>query len=392
MKRTFLSMFLMYSENNIVNIRRRRVHFMRQIDSFLRTDLAVEAKDMYMNQPNKKRLKINGLTEKVRTEYGMNVTRAEINEEAAEAISKKAGKYVTIYTKEIIDGDTTGQNEAKRVLSKEISWLLKENNISKDAKGLIVGLGNWHVTPDALGPMTTEKVLVTSHLFSLEDASVSKGYRPVAAVSPGVMGTTGIETSHIIKGVVDEFKPDFLIAIDALSARAVKRLNQTIQLSDSGIHPGSGVGNKRKELSKETLGIPVFAIGVPTVVDAVTISSDSIDDLLKHFGRAWKDKDRPSEALTPGGFNFGKKELTEDDLPSEEQRKSILGMLGNLSEEDKRALITEVLTPLGHNMIVTPKNVDEFMEDMSEVIAAGINEALHDNVTPDNMDSYTKKS
>src|SRR5699024_4110019 len=135
--------------------------------------------------------------------------------------------------------------------------------------GLIVGLGNWQVTPDALGPMTSEKLLVTSHLFQLDYETVSEGYRSVAAVSPGDMGVTGIETRDIIFGIVETFSTDFVIAVDALASRSIERINETIQLSDSGIHPRSGVGNKRKELSKDTLGIPVLAIGVPTVVDAV---------------------------------------------------------------------------------------------------------------------------
>ena len=155
-------------------------------------------------------------------------------------------------------------------------------------------------------PLVTENLLVTRHLFRLQPENVQEGYRPVSALAPGVMGLTGIETSDIIQGVIKESKPDFVIAVDALAARAVERVNTTIQFSDTGIHPGSGVGNKRKELSKETLGIPVIAIGVPTVVDAVTIASDTVDYILKHFGREMKD-DSPSRSLVPAGMNFGKR-------------------------------------------------------------------------------------
>lgn len=178
-------------------------------------------------------------------------------------------------------------------------------------------------------------MLVTSHLFELEHESVSEGYRPVAAVTPGVMGVTGIETSNIIFGIVEKFQPDFVIAIDALASRSVERVNETIQISDAGIHPGSGVGNKRKELSEDTLGVPVFAVGCPTVVDAVTITSDTIDFMLKHLGREWREKDKPSKSLTPAGLSFGGKDLSEEDLPDEEKRKSFLGMVGSLSEEEK---------------------------------------------------------
>lgn len=161
--------------------------------------------------------------------------------------------------------------------------------------------------PDALGPIVVENVLVTRHLFQLQPESVEEGFRPVSAIRPGVMGITGIETSDVIYGIIEKTKPDFVIAIDALAARSIERVNSTIQISDTGIHPGSGVGNKRKELSKETLGIPVIAIGVPTVVDAVSITSDTIDFILKHFGREMKEGNKPSRSLLPAGFTFGEK-------------------------------------------------------------------------------------
>src|SRR5699024_5067838 len=186
-----------------------------------------------------------------------------------------------------------------KVLSEKLQLLLRENNVAPKSKGLIVGLGNWNVTPDALGPITVGKVLVTNHLFELEYETVEGGYRPVAALSPGVMGVTGMETSDIILSVIDRFAPEFVIVIDALASRSIERINETIQLTDTGIHPGSGVGNKRKEVSKETLGVPVIAIGVPTVVDAVTIATDAFDYLLKHIGREWNEKDSPSQSLLP---------------------------------------------------------------------------------------------
>jgi spore protease len=231
---------------------------------------------------------------------------------------------------------------------------------------------------------------VTSHLFKLQQETVSEGYRPVAAVTPGVMGVTGIETSDIIFGIVEKLKPDFVLAIDALASRSIERVNETIQLSDTGIHPGSGVGNKRKELSKDTLGVPVMAIGVPTVVDAVTITSDTIDYILKHFGREWNEKDRPSKALAPASMNFGAKKFTEEDLPDEKQRQTFLGIVGTLSDEEKRKLISEVLTPIGHNLMVTPKEVDGFMIDMASVISNGVNAALHEKVNVDNFASYSR--
>jgi spore protease len=356
----------------------------------VRTDLAVEAKDMYVENEQTEEQQIQGVTVKEKTEDGIKVSYVEIDEKGAGLLEKKAGSYVTIYADGVKKQDTKKQENAAIILARELEHLLSRHHLGINSTGLIVGLGNWNVTPDALGPMTAEKVLVTSHLFKLEHETVAEGYRPVAAVTPGVMGLTGIETSDIIFGIIEKFKPDFVIAVDALASRSVERVNETIQLSDTGIHPGSGVGNKRKELSEKTLGVPVIAVGVPTVVDAVTITSDTIDYLLKHFGREWKEKDDPSKALAPASLSFGQKKLTENDLPDEEKRKTFLGIVGGLSAEEKKALITEVLTPLGHNLMVTPKEVDGFMLDMAHVIASGINAALHENVDVDNFASYTR--
>ncbi|MBC5638783.1 GPR endopeptidase [Ornithinibacillus sp. BX22] len=356
----------------------------------VRTDLAVEAKDMYVEKETPSDEHIKGVKLKDIEENGIKISYVEIDDEGAQLLGKKPGSYVTIYADGVKKQDTKRQDNAAKILAREIENLLEKNNIKKNATGLIVGLGNWNVTPDALGPMTVEKVLVTSHLFKLEHESVSEGYRPVGAVTPGVMGITGIETSNIIFGIVEKFKPDFVLAIDALASRSIERVNETIQLSDSGIHPGSGVGNKRKELSKETLGVPVLAIGVPTVVDAVTITSDTIDFILKHFGREWREKDRPSKALAPASMSFGGKKYNEEDLPDSEKRQTFMGIVGNLSEEEKRKLISEVLTPTGYNMMVTPKEVDGFMVDMSHVLANGINAALHEAVDVNNIASYSR--
>lgn len=356
----------------------------------VRTDLAVEARDMYVREEKRNQESQSGIQTSERTENGITVSYVEISDEGAEQLQKKAGNYVTIYADGVKKQDTKKQENAAKVLSEELEQLMKKHRIPDQAIGLIVGLGNWHVTPDALGPMTLEKVVVTSHLFELEHETVADGYRSVAAVTPGVMGVTGLETSDIIVGVLERFKPDFVIAVDALASRSIERINETIQLSDSGIHPGSGVGNKRRELSEETLGIPVFAIGVPTVVDAVTITSDTIDYLLKHFGKELREKDDPSKSLAPDNFHFGEKKLTSEDLPDDEQREALLGMVGKLTEEEKRSLINEVLTPTGYNMVVTPKEVDDFMNDMANLIASGVNASLHETIDVENAAFYTR--
>jgi spore protease len=355
----------------------------------VRTDLAVEAHQMLQERQEEQK-GIQGVIVKEREEEGVTITKVTIDEIASESMGKKPGSYLTLEVQGIRQQDTELQQKVERIFAKEFSYFLEEVGVSKEASCLIVGLGNWNVTPDALGPIVVENVLVTRHLFKLQPESVEEGFRPVSAIRPGVMGITGIETSDVIYGIIEKTKPDFVIAIDALAARSIERVNSTIQISDTGIHPGSGVGNKRKELSKETLGIPVIAIGVPTVVDAVSITSDTIDFILKHFGRELKEGNKPSRSLLPAGFTFGeKKKLTEEDMPDEKSRNMFLGAIGTLEEEEKRNLIYEVLSPLGHNLMVTPKEVDAFIEDMANVIASGLNAALHHQIDQDNTGAYT---
>ncbi|MBU8879455.1 GPR endopeptidase [Bacillus sp. FJAT-29790] len=363
----------------------------------IRTDLAIEAREMFIAgrqnlvQQQENLSQIEGVIIKEKEEDDIKVSFVEVTKEGAEALGKKKGKYLTLEAVGIRQQDTEMQKKVVKIFSNELAQFIKQLGIKEDASCLVVGLGNWNVTPDALGPQVCENLLVTRHLYQLQPESVEEGYRPVSAIAPGVMGITGIETSDIIFGIVEKSKPDFVIAIDALAARSIERVNATIQISDSGIHPGSGVGNKRKEISKETLGIPVVAIGVPTVVDAVSITSDTIDFILKHFGKEMKEGDRPSRALAPAGMSFGKrKKLTEEDLPEEHHRKTFLGMIGTLPDEEKRKLIYEVLSPIGHNLMVTPKEVDVFIEDMANLLANGLNAALHRNVDQENAGFYTR--
>lgn len=356
----------------------------------VRTDLAIEAKEMVDEQQGTTS-EIEGVIIKEKEENDIKLSYVEITPEGEKTIGKKAGNYLTIEAQRIRQSDSDFQKKVSEVFAREFSHFLQKKGIHRDASCLIVGLGNWNVTPDALGPLVCENILVTNHLFKLQPESVEEGYRPVSALSPGVMGLTGIETSDIIFGVVEKAKPDFIIAVDSLASRAIERVNATIQISDTGIHPGSGVGNKRKELSEETLGVPVIAIGVPTVVDAVSITSDTIDYILKHFGREMKEGDKPSKSLTPAGMTFGEtKKLTEEDLPGPTERKAFLGMIGALEDEEKRRLIHEVLTPLGHNLMVTPKEVDVFIEDTANLIANSLNAALHSIVGQKEAGFYTR--
>ncbi|NUK30872.1 GPR endopeptidase [Parageobacillus sp. VR-IP] len=360
----------------------------------VRTDLAIEAHEIAveerLQQKKESASPIEGVMIRDREIDGVKLSYVQVTEEGSKSIGKKPGNYLTIEAQGIREHNTELQQKVQEIFAKELSQFLQRLHIGKKASCLVVGLGNSNVTPDALGPLTVENLLITRHLFHLEPESVEEGFRPVSAIAPGVMGTTGIETSDIIDGVVKKTNPDFIIVVDALASRSIERVNATIQISDTGIHPGSGVGNKRKELSKETLGIPVISIGVPTVVDAVSITSDTIDFILKHFGREMREGNRPSSALAPAGWTFGKKKkLAEEDMPSPEQRSTFLGMIGTLEEEEKRRLIYEVLAPLGHNLMVTPKEVDMFIGDMANLLASGLNAALHEQIDQHNTGSYT---
>jgi spore protease len=363
----------------------------------VRTDLAIEAREMVVNGRSETvgqeqdLSQIEGVIIKEKDIEDIKISLVEVTKQGEEQLGKKAGRYLTLEVQGIRQQNTEMQQKVEKVFAQEFAQFLEGSGIKKTDSCLVVGLGNWNVTPDALGPMVCENLLITRHLFQLQPENVEEGYRSVSALSPGVMGLTGIETSDIIYGLVEKTKPDFVIAIDALASRSIERVNSTIQVSDTGIHPGSGVGNKRKELSKETLGIPVIAIGVPTVVDAVSITSDTIDFILKHFGKELREGNRPSRSLVPAGMSFGeKRKLTEEDLPEEKQRKTFLGMIGTLAEDEKRKLIFEVLSPLGHNLMVTPKEVDVFIEDMANLIANGLNSSLHSAVDQGNTGFYTK--
>ena len=238
---------------------------------------------------------------------------------------------------------------------------------------MIIGLGNEKSTPDAIGPLTISKTLVTNHLYVY--GQLEEGFRRVYALSPGVMGETGIETSDFIQSLVKTTKPDFVITIDALAASSVERVNKTIQMTDAGINPGSGVGNKRKEISKDTIGVPVIAIGVPTVVDAASIVNDTIHYMYKNFAYTKQNLNNPAYKLMirPNYLNKNVK-IEETD------KQNLFGIIGTLSNEEVKSLIYEVLTPVGYNLMVTPKEEDFIVEKISDVISGGINEALHKNI------------
>ncbi len=241
------------------------------------TDLAIEAKEMVHEE---KDVEIEGIEVNIEKSEGDDVTVTSVdvfNEKGSEAIGKPIGKYITIESDVIKESNIGKHREISQTLSDELKKLLPEK---ENPKILVVGLGNWNVTADSLGPKVVENMIITRHLFVYSPESVSHDtFGDVSGIIPGVMATTGMETSEIIRGIVDKTTPEVIFVIDALAARNVKRVNSTIQLTNTGIYPGSGVGNKRKEITQNSMGIPVIAIGVPTVIYATTLINDVLENI-----------------------------------------------------------------------------------------------------------------
>ena len=232
-----------------------------------RTDLASERRDLYQ-KANKIETQIDGIeSEQEDVDENIKIERVKItNENGEKAIGKPVGTYVTIDIKKLKIAQEDEIQKASKTLTNELRKLI-DVHIDKQGEILVVGLGNIYVTPDSLGPKVINEIDVTRHLINYLPQYVEEGTRMVSAIAPGVLGTTGIETVEILKGVVDNIKPKLIIVIDALASRSIERISSTVQLSDTGIVPGAGVGNTRSEISQKTLGIPVIAIGIPTVVD-----------------------------------------------------------------------------------------------------------------------------
>jgi len=261
--------------------------------------------------------------------------------QGAQAIGKAMGNYVTIDAPRLRERNPDVQEAVGQVLVEQLAKMLQ---LGPDGSALVVGLGNRNATPDALGPRVVEKLLVTRHLKGLVPTDVAGGLRSVAAIAPGVLGVTGIETAEVIFGVVERIKPDVVICVDSLAAGSVERLGTTIQLADTGINPGSGIGNQRRALSKESLGVPVIALGVPTVVHAANIVNDAFERMAATF--------------------VGQKPFFQ---------------LFN-SPEERQQLMRDILSPTVGALVVTPKNVDDLIDDTAKVIAGSLNAVLHTSI------------
>ena len=313
----------------------------------IRTDLAVEARELYKGR------EIPGVRVDEKHLEGIKVTKVKIlNEEGEKAMGKPVGDYITIEAPGLIERDLDLEEEVAKVLADIIKEIA---NLTENTQVLVVGLGNWNVTPDALGPRVVSNIVVTRHLKEYAPQQFGDEIRSVSAISPGVLGITGIETAEILKGVVDRIKPDLIITIDALASRRLERLSTTIQISNTGISPGSGIGNRRLSITEQSLGIPIIAIGVPTVVDAVTIANDTIEY------------------------------LTEELLKQTKEESPFYEVLKNMSQQEKYSLIQEVLAPYVHNLVVTPKEIDLLVKNIASIISRGINLALQPGLTEREM-------
>ena len=307
-----------------------------------RTDLAVERRDIY-RKANKIENEIDGVeAEEQEINNKIKVTRVKvINSQGEQAIGKPIGSYITIDVKDLKMATEEDIEVTAETLSQELVKIL-DNHIDKQGEILVVGLGNLYVTPDSLGPKVINDIDVTRHLINYLPQYVEDGTRMVSAVSPGVLGTTGIETIEILKGIVQNINPKLVIVIDALASRSIERISSTIQLSDTGIVPGAGVGNTRKEISQRTLGIPVIAMGIPTVVESAVLVNDCLDLFITKLQEEAKSND----------------------------------YLNQLKEQDNYEEIKEALIPNDYNMIVTPKEIDDLIENMSSIVARGINMSM----------------
>lgn len=297
-----------------------------------RTDLADERAEICKN--NIEEGKLDGIiTEDEEISDNISVTKVRvINENGSKILDKKIGNYITINIDDVDMITSEDLKKAIEVFSKELKKV-----INFEGPILIVGLGNEDTTADSIGPKVIKDLEITRHVLEYKPELLPENTRAVSAIAPGVLGTTGIETQEIISAVVEKIKPSGIIVIDALASNKISRLLKTIQISDTGITPGAGVNNKRKEISFDTMGIPVIAIGVPTVVEAATIVADTFDILIEKFDE----------------FKF----------------------LKDSSYEDKYKLVKVVLEPANFNLAVMPKEIDELVDNMREIIASGINES-----------------
>ena len=313
----------------------------------------------------------------IEKDYDQSASKEQIKKEkyTIDRIKTNNKNYTTISFDDITDKDNF--KEIENTLINELKLFLKNVKIKKEDPVLIIGLGNSNSTPDSLGPKTIDNILVTRHLYALGE--VEDNYQNVAAFKPEVTGVTGIETKDIIYSLIKTVNAKLVIVIDALASSSIKRVNKTIQITDSGIAPGSGVGNNREALDNNNLNVPVIAIGIPTIVDASTIVSDTFEYIKQHFSYQLTNQNNPKIKLVPSkdqDYSNHQTNLTK------EQQELILGELGKLTPIDLKKLIDEILTPIKYNLMVTPKEIDYLIDKLSLLLGNGINKSLHEHFNP----------
>ncbi len=327
----------------------------KKVNYFLqncRTDLAIELQEYFSQSGEENGIKVD--TKKVKGLEIYTNTVEVLTKEASENIGKPIGRYITIECEDMKGPDREIHDIIIQVTKEKIDELVE---ITKDDKVLIVGLGNEFVTPDAIGPKVVSKAIVTGHIYDMWERDIQQNFSRVYAISPGVMGQTGVETVDIVKGVVDKVKPKAVIVVDALAGRSIERINSTIQISDSGITPGAGIGNNRKGLNEETLGVKVIAIGVPTVISTTTLISDSIDYIIDELAKSTKENEDIKSLLT-------------------------------VDDERKYNIINGILQPYTANMFVTPKEIDQVVERLSNIIANAINLSVNEGLTKEDINDF----
>lgn len=309
----------------------------------IRTDLALETQEK-MQEDHIELKGVRFLEERLDKNLTISTVVIE-TENGAKTMGKPKGTYITIEAGNMDEEDEDYHREISVQLANVIRKLLPTKK--EELSVLIVGLGNREVTPDALGPRVVDNLFITRHIikeygkYAFGEDKVNR----ISSIVPGVMAQTGMESLEIIKGIIKETKPDLIVAVDALAARSTKRLNRTIQVSDTGINPGSGVGNHRHGLNETSLGVPVISIGVPTVVDAATIVNDTMYNLITALSQ--------SDAFSAIGNS-----------------------LETLNDAEKYELIRELLSPNLNAMFVTPKDIDESVKRLSFTISEGLNIAF----------------
>ncbi|MCT6923274.1 GPR endopeptidase [Metasolibacillus sp.] len=321
-----------------------------------RTDLVDEAEEVltYETQQQKeKTARQSGVVMEELKENRVEITKVIVSQEGEKQIGKKKGTYITLSIPTLYPSDTDGFTQLQQVLQKYIAMLLEDIQYKAPNKILIVGLGNKTITPDAIGPIAIDE---------LQSAFSESPNEQFVMYAPGVTGQTGFETSEFVKALAEKIKPAAVIVIDALATRSSKRLCRTIQLTDTGIHPGSGVGNQRAEISQEVLGVPVLAIGIPTVVEATVLLADAVDTVFRTIATRIGERGKPSGKLSVTGWRG---DTTDADL---NLVKPIFGEWSTWSIDDKRQLFEEVFHAQ-ERFIVTPKEVDIWLMQYAHLIS-----------------------